>query len=115
MINGQKIWNSHADRSQIGVIVVRTDSSVPKHKGLSVFLLEMKTPGITVRPIIDMTGEENEYNEVFLDDVRVPAAHRLGPEGRRLAHRHGATADRASGHDQTGGGLGLRSNRARIA
>jgi alkylation response protein AidB-like acyl-CoA dehydrogenase len=81
VINGQKIWNSHADRSQIGVIVVRTDGSVPKHKGLSVFLLEMNTPGITVRPIIDMTGEENEYNEVFLEDVRVPASHRLGPDG----------------------------------
>jgi alkylation response protein AidB-like acyl-CoA dehydrogenase len=81
VINGQKIWNSHADRSQIGVIIVRTDSCVAKHKGLSVFLLEMQTPGITVRPIIDMTGEENEYNEVFLDNVRVPAAHRLGPEG----------------------------------
>ncbi len=81
VINGQKIWNSLADRSQIGVIIVRTDSTVPKHKGLSMFLLEMNTPGITVRPIIDMTGEENEYNEVFLDNVRVPAAHRLGPEG----------------------------------
>jgi alkylation response protein AidB-like acyl-CoA dehydrogenase len=81
LINGQKIWNSHADRSQIGVTIVRTDSSVPKHKGLSVFLVEMNTPGITVRPIIDMTGEENEYNEVFLDNVRVPASHRLGPEG----------------------------------
>jgi alkylation response protein AidB-like acyl-CoA dehydrogenase len=81
VLNGQKIWNSHADRSQVGVIIVRTDSTVPKHKGLSVFLLDMKTPGITVRPIIDMTGEQNEYNEVFLEDVRVPAAHRLGQEG----------------------------------
>ncbi|GGC58848.1 acyl-CoA dehydrogenase family protein [Chelatococcus reniformis] len=81
VINGQKIWNSHADISQIGVIIVRTDSAVPKHKGLSVFILDMKTPGVTVRPIVDMSGEVNEYNEVFLEDVRVPAAHRLGQEG----------------------------------
>jgi 3-oxochol-4-en-24-oyl-CoA dehydrogenase len=81
IINGHKIWNSLADRSQIGVIIVRTDPSAPKHRGLSVFLLEMSTPGIIVRPIVDMTGEEHEYNEVFLDNVRIPASHRLGAEG----------------------------------
>ena len=81
VINGQKIWNSLAHRAQVGVIVLRTDSTVPKHKGLSVLLIDMATPGITVRPIIDMTGEENEYNEVFLDDVRVPADRLLGSEG----------------------------------
>lgn len=81
VITGQKIWTSLAHRSKVGVIVLRTDSTVPKHKGLSVLLVDMATPGITVRPIIDMTGEENEYNEVFLDDVRVPAANMLGSEG----------------------------------
>jgi 3-oxochol-4-en-24-oyl-CoA dehydrogenase len=81
VINGQKIWNSMADISQIGVLVARTDSSVPKHRGLSQFIVEMKTPGITVRPIIDMTGEAHEYNEVFFEDVRIPAENRLGEEG----------------------------------
>jgi alkylation response protein AidB-like acyl-CoA dehydrogenase len=81
VINGQKIWNSMADISQIGVVVARTDGSAPKHQGLSQFLVEMKTPGITVRPIIDMTGEAHEYNEVFFDNVRVPVENRLGNEG----------------------------------
>ncbi|MEQ8348224.1 MAG: acyl-CoA dehydrogenase family protein [Sneathiellaceae bacterium] len=81
VINGQKIWTSLAHRAQVGVIVLRTDSTVPKHRGLSVLLVDMASPGITVRPIIDMTGEENEYNEVFLDDVRVPAGNLLGAEG----------------------------------
>jgi alkylation response protein AidB-like acyl-CoA dehydrogenase len=81
IINGQKIWNSNADKCQIGVVVARTDSAVPKHQGLSQFIIEMNTPGVTVRPIIDMTGEEHEYNEVFLDNVRVPVGNRLGQEG----------------------------------
>lgn len=81
VINGQKTWNSAADRAQIGVVIARTDSSVPKHKGLTQFVVDMNTPGITVRPIIDMSGEDNEYNEVFFDEVRVPATRRLGEEG----------------------------------
>ncbi len=81
IINGRKTWNSAADRCQIGVLIARTDSTVPKHKGLSTFVIEMNTPGITVNPIIDMTGEDNEYNEVLLEDVRVPASALLGSEG----------------------------------
>ena len=81
IINGQKIWNSMADKAQIGVVIVRTNPDVPKHKGLSIFLIDMKTPGVDVRPIMDMTGEEPEYNEVFLTDVRVPAKRMLGKEG----------------------------------
>lgn len=81
VVNGQKIWNSLAHVAQVGVLVARTDSTVPKHQGLSQFLVEMNTPGITVRPIIDMSGEENEYNEVFFEDVRIPVENRLGQEG----------------------------------
>jgi alkylation response protein AidB-like acyl-CoA dehydrogenase len=81
VVNGQKIWNSLAHVAQIGVLVARTDSTVPKHQGLSQFIVEMNTPGITVRPIIDMSGEENEYNEVFFEDVRIPVENRLGQEG----------------------------------
>ena len=81
IINGQKIWTSAADRAEIGILVARTDPSVPKHKGLSQFILDMDLPGITVNPIFDMTGETNEYNEVFFDNVRVPASCLLGREG----------------------------------
>lgn len=81
VVNGQKIWNSGADESDIGVLLARTDVSATKHKGLSTFLIDMKTPGITIRPIADMTGEEHEYNEVFFEDVRVPASRLLGQEG----------------------------------
>ena len=81
VINGQKIWNSGAHYSDFGILVARTNSDVPKHQGLSQFLLDMDTPGITVRPIIDMSAHENEYNEVFLDEVRIPADRLLGKEG----------------------------------
>lgn len=81
VIRGQKMWTSLAEKAQIGVLVARTDASVPKHAGLSQFLVDMNSPGITVRPIIDMTGERGEYNEVFFDDVIVPADRLLGKEG----------------------------------
>jgi len=81
VLNGQKIWNSFAHLSQIGVVLARTDPTVPKHRGLSMFLIDMNSPGVEVRPIKDMTGEAPEYNEVFLTDVKVPADRRLGNEG----------------------------------
>lgn len=81
VIRGQKMWTSLAEKAQIGVLVARTDASVPKHAGLSQFLVDMNSPGITVRPIIDMTGERGEYNEVFFDDVIVPIDRLLGQEG----------------------------------
>ena len=81
VIRGQKTWTSLADKAKIGVLVARTDSEVPKHAGLSQFLIDMKSPGIVIRPIVDMTGERGEYNEVFFDDVRVPADRLLGQEG----------------------------------
>lgn len=81
VINGQKIWTSLAHKSKIGILLARTDSTVPKHKGLSVFILDMDAPGVTIRPIMDMTGEENEYNEVFFDNVVIPADRLLGQEG----------------------------------
>jgi alkylation response protein AidB-like acyl-CoA dehydrogenase len=81
VINGQKIWTSVADKAKVGVLIARTDPAVAKHKGLSVFLVDMHAPGVVVRPIIDMTGEEHEYNEVFLTDVRLPVNRLLGREG----------------------------------
>jgi 3-oxochol-4-en-24-oyl-CoA dehydrogenase len=85
IVNGQKMWTSLADKAQIGVLIARTDPLAPKHQGLSQFLIDMDMPGITVRPIIDMSGYENEYNEVFFEDVVIPADQMLGSEGEGFA------------------------------
>src|SRR6201996_6296269 len=81
IINGQKIWTSGAHLSDFGIIVVRTDPNVPKHEGLSFFFLDMKSPGIEVRPIHQMSGARH-FNEVFFTDVRVPDSQRLGAVGQ---------------------------------
>jgi alkylation response protein AidB-like acyl-CoA dehydrogenase len=81
VINGQKIWTSGAHLSDFGIIVVRTDPNVPKHEGLTFFFLDMKSPGIEVRPIHQMSGASH-FNEVFFTDVRVPDAQRLGAVGQ---------------------------------
>jgi alkylation response protein AidB-like acyl-CoA dehydrogenase len=81
VVKGQKIWTSLAHKAQIGVLIARTDTAAPKHAGLSAFLMDMNSPGVTVRPIIDLSGHENEYNEVFLDEVRIPVDRLLGKEG----------------------------------
>ncbi len=81
VINGQKIWTSGAHLSDFGIIVVRTDPNVPKHEGLTFFFLDMKSPGIEIRPIHQMSGTRH-FNEVFFTDVRVPDAQRLGQVGQ---------------------------------
>lgn len=81
IINGQKIWTSGAHLSDFGIIVVRTDPNVPKHEGLSFFFLDMKSPGIEIRPIHQMSGARH-FNEVFFTDVRVPDSQRLGGVGQ---------------------------------
>lgn len=85
VVKGHKIWTSLAHKARVGVLVARTHPDLPKHKGLSQFLIDMDTPGIRIRPIIDMSGHENEYNEVFLEDVRIPADRLLGKEGEGWA------------------------------
>lgn len=80
VINGQKIWTSGAHYSDFGVIVTRSDPTVPKHKGLTYFFLDMKSPGIEVKPIKQVSGAAN-FNEVFFTDVRIPDAQRLGEVG----------------------------------
>ena len=80
IINGQKVWTSGAHYCDFGIIVVRTDPNVPKHKGLSFFFLDMKSPGIEIKPIRQISGGSN-FNEVFFTDVRVPDSQRLGEVG----------------------------------
>jgi alkylation response protein AidB-like acyl-CoA dehydrogenase len=77
IVNGQKVWTSGAHYSDIGEIICRTDPDLPKHKGLSAFVVNMKAPGVEVRPLRQMTGGAS-FNEVFFTDVRVPADHLLG-------------------------------------
>jgi len=80
IVNGQKVWTSSAQNAQRAILLARTDPTVPKHQGLTYFVVDMADPGIDVRPLRQITGEA-EFNEVFLTDVSVPDANRLGAEG----------------------------------
>lgn len=84
IVNGQKVWSSWAHLTDWGILVVRTDATLPKHKGLTFFVVDMKTPGIETRPIRQISGA-SEFNETFLTDVRIPDANRLGAEGEGWA------------------------------
>ncbi|MGE0684863.1 MAG: acyl-CoA dehydrogenase family protein [Candidatus Binatia bacterium] len=80
-LTGQKIWTSFAHVADYAYLVARTDLNAPKHKGISEFLIDMKTPGITVRPLVDITGEHH-FNEVFFDNVRVEKKWLIGEQNR---------------------------------
>lgn len=81
IINGSKIWTSLAHKADVGIMVARTDPQARKHRGLSTFIIDMHAPGVLVKPIDDMTGHPNEYNQCFFSDERVPVSHRIGEEG----------------------------------
>ncbi|HEY3733477.1 MAG TPA: acyl-CoA dehydrogenase family protein [Streptosporangiaceae bacterium] len=85
-LNGQKVWTSQAHQARWAILVARTDPDVPKHAGLSYFVVDMTAPGVEVRPLRQLTGEA-EFNEVFLSDVIIPDSQRLGEvgEGWRVA------------------------------
>jgi alkylation response protein AidB-like acyl-CoA dehydrogenase len=78
VINGQKIWTSWATRADWMLIMARTNPEAPKHRGLTIFLLDMKSPGVTVRPITDMAGRTGFINQDFFDNVRVPRENMVG-------------------------------------
>ena len=86
VINGQKVWTSGAHYSDFGIVLVRTNAEVPKHKGLTMFWIDMKSPGVEIRPIHQMSGA-SDFNEVYFTDVRVKDSQRLGgvDDGWRVA------------------------------
>ena len=111
VINGQKVWTSLGQHAQWCELLVRTDPDAPKHRGITCLLVDMRTPGITVRPLTTITGS-HDFNEVFFDEVRVPASSTLGPvsEGWRVAmttltHERGGVAKLH---------LGLRASAAQL-
>ncbi len=86
VVTGQKVWTSYAHIATWGILLARTSNEGPHQRGISYFICPMKAPGVTVRPIVDMTGD-HAFNEVFLDSVRLPADHLIGEvnDGWRLA------------------------------
>ena len=80
IVNGQKVWTTFAHLARWGLLIARSNPDLPKHQGLTYFIVDMKAPGVDVRPLRQMTGDA-EFNEVFFTDVRIPDSDRLGPEG----------------------------------
>ena len=112
IISGQKVWTSAAHLSQIGEVICRTDPDLPKHKGMTVFVVDMHAPGVEIRPLRQMTGGA-AFNEVFFDEVRIPDTHRLGEvnSGWSVALTTLMNERSSIGAGGGGGGAGLFSPR----
>ncbi len=115
VITGQKVWTSGAQYSDIGEIICRTDPDLPKHKGLTGFIVDMHAPGVEVRPLRQMTGGAS-FNEVFFNEVRVPDDHRLGDvnQGWSVALTTLMNERSSIGAGGGGGGMGV-ANVTRLA
>jgi alkylation response protein AidB-like acyl-CoA dehydrogenase len=84
VVRGQKVWTSYAHQARFGILLARTEPDAPKHQGISYFVCPMDAPGVTVRPLVDMTGTHT-FNEVFLDEVRLPQENLVGERGQGWA------------------------------
>ena len=110
IVTGQKVWTSGAQYSDIGEIICRTDPNLPKHKGLTGFIVDMKAPGVEVRPLRQMTGGAS-FNEVFFNEVRVPDDHRLGDVNQGWAVALTTLMNERASIGGGGAGPSLGSNR----
>src|SRR5213596_1533568 len=81
LVNGQKVWNSQAMTADLAILLARTDPTVPKHKGISYFIIDMHDPGVEVRPLKQITGS-SEFCEVFMTNVKIPVENLIGAEGQ---------------------------------
>jgi acyl-CoA dehydrogenase len=115
LVTGQKVWTSGAHYSDIGEIICRTDPDLPKHQGLTGFVIDMKAPGVEIRPLRQMTGGAS-FNEVFFNELRVPDDHRLGDvnQGWAVALTTLMNERASIGSGGAGGGLGV-ANVTRLA
>ena len=117
-VSGQKVWTSGAQNADIAILVARTDVDVPKHKGLTYFLIDMKQPGVETRGLRQITGEA-EFNEVFLDGAVVPDSRRLGAEGEgwRVANTtlNSERVSSGGGMPREGGMIGVVADAWRTA
>jgi alkylation response protein AidB-like acyl-CoA dehydrogenase len=111
IVNGQKVWTTLAHMARWGMLVTRTNPDVPKHKGMTYFIVDMHSPGVEVRPLKQITGDA-EFNEVFFTDVRIPDANRIGDEGQGwsvatetlMNERVALSGAGSAGGDNVGGG-----------
>jgi alkylation response protein AidB-like acyl-CoA dehydrogenase len=96
VVNGQKVWTTNGHWAQYGYLLARTDPEAPKHKGISAFVLDMRLPGVQVRPLRELTGT-SDFNEVFFDDVRLPADALIGTVGQGWLIANASLAEERNG------------------
>jgi len=108
VVNGQKVWNTHADISDLLFTLVRTGSQESRQRGISYLIIDSRAPGVTIRPLRDLTGGA-DFTEIFFDDVRVPAADRIGAEneGWRLVRT-------SLGHERAAGAMNQAARYRRV-